>query len=138
MRKPHTQDESRRSHANGSRDPIVGVSPSGEWQPRTGLSSARLCCFGLSILKNLELTIKFYEDCVGSNAAIQLVAKDRRVLNTSLENRLKPRFVECQEAGTTVDTGTVMRIAKCTELSWSNDVMIFQKNQVLKEQLQGR
>jgi hypothetical protein len=86
---------------------------------------------------NLEPTIKFCEDCVGSNAAIQLILKYPSILGSSLENRLKPRLVECQEAGIPVDTGTIQRIAKYTELDWSNS-MIFQKNKLLKEQLQGR
>jgi hypothetical protein len=86
----------------------------------------------------LEPTIKFYEECVGSNAAIQLIAKDPRILGSSLEHRLKPRLVECQEAGIPVDTGTIRRIAKLTELGWSNS-MISQKNKLLKKQLlQGR
>jgi hypothetical protein len=93
---------------------------------------------GCNIATNLEPTIKFYEDCVGSNAAIQLIAKDPRILGSSLEHRLKPRLVECQEAGIPVDTGTVKRIAKLTELGWSNS-MISQKNRHLKKQLlQGR
>jgi hypothetical protein len=53
-----------------------------------------LSLFGYNIDNNLEPTIKFYEDCVGSKAAIQLIAKDPRVLASSLENRLKPRLVQ--------------------------------------------
>jgi hypothetical protein len=88
--------------------------------------------------KNLEPTIKFYEDCVGSNAAIQQIAKNPPILGSSLENQLKPRLVECQEAGIPVDTGSVDRIACHAELKWSNSV-IFQNNQLLlKEQLRGR
>jgi hypothetical protein len=122
------------------------LEPTLSWlQKRLSLNDKSLCfviqrmpsLLGLNIDKNLEPTIKFYEDCVGSNAAIQLIAKDPRILTASLENRLKPRLLECQEAGIPVDTGTMMRIAKYTELSWSNS-MIFQKNNVLKEQLQGR
>jgi hypothetical protein len=59
------------------------------------------------------------------------------MIAASLEKRLKPRLVECQEAGSPVDTGTILRIAKYTELSWSNS-MIFQKNKVLEEQLRGK
>jgi hypothetical protein len=92
---------------------------------------------GCNIATNLEPTIKFFEDCVGSNAAIQLIAKDPRIIAASLENRLKPRLVECQEAGIPVDTGTIRRIAKLTESGWSNS-MIFQKSKVLDEQLRGR
>ncbi len=43
--------------------------------------------------KNLEPTIKFYDDYVGSNAAIQLVVNRPRVfLGSSLESRLAPRL----------------------------------------------
>jgi hypothetical protein len=112
-------------------------------EERLSLNDKSLCfvikrmpaLFTTNIDNNLEPTIKFYEDCVGSNAAIQLIAKDPRILGSSLENRLKPRLLECQEAGIPVDTGTLQRIAKYTELGWSNG-MIFQKNKLLKKQLQ--
>jgi hypothetical protein len=41
---------------------------------------------GHEIDRNLEPAIKFYEDCVGSNAAIQLIAKNPPILGSSLEN----------------------------------------------------
>jgi hypothetical protein len=90
--------------------------------------------FTKNIDKNFEPTNKFYEDCVGLDAAIQLISKSPTILSNSLEKRLKPRLVECQEAGIPIDTGTIQRIAKYTELKWSNS-MIFQKNKLLKEQL---
>jgi hypothetical protein len=107
-------------------------------QERLSLDDESLCelvqklpsLLSYEIDKNLEPTIKFYEDCVGSNAAIQLIASNPRILGSSLENRLKPRLVECQEAGIPVDTGIVDRIACYTELKWSNS-MIFQKNRLL-------
>jgi hypothetical protein len=119
-------------------------------QERLSLDDKCLCelvqkqpsLLGCDIATNLGPTIKFYEDCVGSKAAIQLIVNNPRILNSSLENRLKPRLVECQEAGMPVDTATIMRIAKYTELEWSNS-MIFQKNKLLKdvllkENLRGR
>jgi hypothetical protein len=103
---------------------------------------------GCNIATNLEPTIKFYEECVGSKAAFQLIANDPRILGSSLENRLKPRLVECQEAGVPVDTATMKRIAIYTELMWSNSMIfrknkrnsvIYQKNKLLlKEKLRGR
>ena len=69
--------------------------------------------------------IKFYEDCVGSSSAIQLLANKPCVLGYSLENRLKPRLAECQEAGIPIDNATVQRIACYTVFEWSNS-MIFQ------------
>jgi hypothetical protein len=92
--------------------------------------------FGYDINKNLEPTIKFYEGLIGSKAAIQMIANRPRVLGSSLENRLKPRLVECQKAGIPIDTGTIQRIAAFTELEWSNS-MTFQKNKLLKAQLRG-
>jgi hypothetical protein len=111
-------------------------------QERLSLDDKSLCfviqrqpsLFTKNIDNNLEPTIKFYEDCVGSNAAIQLISKSPTILTNSLEKRLKPRLVECQEAGLPIDTGTIQRIALYTELNWSSS-MIFQKNKQLKEQL---
>jgi hypothetical protein len=85
---------------------------------------------GCNIATNLEPTIKFYEDCVGSKAAIQLISKTPGILTYSLENRLQPRLVECQEAGMPMDAGTIRRIACYTDLRWSSS-MIFQKNKLL-------
>jgi hypothetical protein len=63
---------------------------------------------GCNIATNLEPTIKFFEDCVGSKSAIQCIANNPHLLITySLENRLKPRLVEWQEAGISMDTGTI-------------------------------
>jgi hypothetical protein len=115
-------------------------------QERLSLDDKSLCfviqrmpsLLGCDIGTNLEPTIKFFEDCVGSKAAIQLIAKNPRLLGSSLENRLKPRLVECQEAGIPMDTGTIDRIARYTESKWS-DSMIFRKNKLLlKEKLRGR
>jgi ferric-dicitrate binding protein FerR (iron transport regulator) len=92
---------------------------------------------GCNIATNLEPTIKFFEDCVGSKkVAIQFIANNPHLLTYSLENRLKPRLVECQEAGISIDTGTIQRIAQNTELRWSNS-MTFQKSKLLKEQPRG-
>jgi mTERF domain-containing protein len=107
-------------------------------QERLSLDDKSLCelvkklpsVLGYSINTNLEPTIKLYEDCVGSKAAIQLIANRPRILSSSLENRLIPRLVVCQEAGIPMDTGTIQRIAGYTELEWSNS-MIFQKNKLL-------
>jgi hypothetical protein len=68
-----------------------------------------------------------------------MIAKDPRVLSSSLENRLKPRLAEqAQEVGILIDTGSTMQgIAKMTAFRWSNS-MIFQTNKQLKDQLRGR
>jgi hypothetical protein len=92
---------------------------------------------GLSIEDNLEPSIEFYEDCVGSNAAIEMIAKNPRVLNSSLENRLKPRLAQVQEAGIPLDTGTISRMAKYTAEQWSIS-LAYQKTKLLKQQLQDR
>jgi hypothetical protein len=113
------------------------LEPTLSWlQDRLSLDDKSVCelvqklpsVLGYNIATNLEPTIKFYEDCVGSNAAIQLIANNPRILCSSLEKRLKPRLVECQEAGIQVDIPTIQRIACYAELLWSNS-LIFQKKQ---------
>jgi mTERF domain-containing protein len=84
---------------------------------------------GCNIADNLEPTIKFYEDCVGSNAARNLILKDPRVLGASLEKRLKPRLAEAQEAGIFIDTGILKRMANYTEDLWSKS-LAFQKTKL--------
>ena len=92
---------------------------------------------GYNVEDNLEPTIEFYEDCVGSNAAIQMIAKDPRNLGSSLENRLKPRLAQVQEAGIPLDTGTISRMAKYTGERWSTG-LAYQKTKLLKQQLKDR
>ncbi len=92
---------------------------------------------GYSVEANLEPTIHFYEDCVGSNAAIQIIARDPILLGSSLENRLKPRLAQVQEAGIPLDTGTITRMAKLTEEGWSMS-LAYQKRKLLKQQLKDR
>jgi hypothetical protein len=100
------------------------------------LAQKQPALFGCNIVSNLEPTIKFFEDCVGSKFAIHCIANDPRVTCSSLENRLKPRLVECQEAGILIDTGTVQRIAMHPELQWSNSMIFRKKQLLLEEQLQ--
>jgi hypothetical protein len=89
-----------------------------------------LCC---NIETNLEPTMKFYEDCVGSDAMTAMIATSPSLITFSLEKRLKPRLAVCQEAGIPIDTATVKRIAKYTEDDWSSG-MAFQKRKLLKQQ----
>lgn len=63
-----------------------------------------LCC---NVETNLEPTTKFNEDYDGSDATRTLIANNPSLLGSSLDNRLKPRHVECQEADIPIDTGTV-------------------------------
>jgi hypothetical protein len=93
--------------------------------------------FGCSIETNLEPTIKFYEECVGLDAARTLVANNPRLLGSSLEKRLKPRHAECQDAGIPIAKGVVEPMAVCTEKKWSSS-MAFQNTKPLKEQLLNR
>jgi hypothetical protein len=92
---------------------------------------------GYNVEANLEPTIEFYEDCVGSNAAIEIIARDPLLLGSSLEKRLKPRLAQVQEAGIPLDTGTITRMAKYTDEQWSIG-LAFQKTKLLKQQLQNR
>jgi hypothetical protein len=80
----------------------------------------------MSIEDKLEPTIKFFEDCVGSDAARNLIIKDPVMLSTSLENRLKPRLEDAQEAGVLIDTGILSRMGKYTEERWTKSLN-FQK-----------
>jgi hypothetical protein len=89
---------------------------------------------GYGIASNLEPTLKFYEDCVGSVAARTMIANNPMLFTYSLEQRLKPRLAEAQEAGIHIDTGTLNRIAKMTAEKWSNS-MAFQETKLLKQQL---
>jgi hypothetical protein len=92
---------------------------------------------GYNVEGNLEPTIEFYEDCVGSNAAIPTIAMDPILLGYSLENRLKPRLAQVQEAGIPLDTGTISRMAKYTGERWSTG-LAYQKTKLLKQQLKDR
>ena len=87
-----------------------------------------LLCYNIET--NLKPTIKFYEECVGSDAARTLIATSPALLGYSLEKRLMPRLAECQEAGIPIDTGTVQRMAKHTEEKWSISVG-FQKDKMI-------
>ncbi len=93
--------------------------------------------FSYNIEGNLEPTIKFYEDCVGSKAAIQMIAKNPICLMYSLENRLKPRLAQVLEAGIPLDTRTMTRMATNTEERWSIS-LAYQKTKLLKQQLKDR
>jgi hypothetical protein len=86
-------------------------------------ASVIICC---NIENNLEPAIKFYEECVGLDAARTLVTNSPTLLTRSLEKRLKPRLAECQEAGVPIDAGTLQRIAKMTTGKWSSS-MAFQR-----------
>jgi hypothetical protein len=66
-----------------------------------------------------------------------MFAKDPSLLGYSLENRLKPRLAQVQEAGIPLDTGTITRMAKNTEDRWSRS-LAYQKTNLLKQQLQDR
>jgi hypothetical protein len=66
------------------------------------------------------------------DAARTRIAKSPRLLDFSLEKRLKPRLAECQKADVPIATGTVQLIAKRTEDEWSSSVA-FQKTKLLKQ-----
>jgi hypothetical protein len=66
-----------------------------------------------------------------------MIAKNPRVLCSSLENRLKPRLAQVQEAGIPLDTGTISRMAQYPVDGWSKS-LAYQKTKLLKQQLQDR
>jgi hypothetical protein len=53
----------------------------------------------------------------------------------SLENWLKPRLAQVQEAGIPLNTGTISRMAKYIEERWFIS-LAYQKTKLLKQQLQ--
>jgi ferric-dicitrate binding protein FerR (iron transport regulator) len=89
---------------------------------------------GCNIDTNLEPSVNFYEDCVGSTAAIRFIVNNPAVLGYSLEKRLKPRLAAAQEAGIPINTGTLSRIAMITAENWSIS-MDFQEDKLLKAKL---
>jgi hypothetical protein len=89
------------------------------------------------VVLRLEPTMKFYEECVGLDAARSLIANNARLLGSSLEKLLKPRLAECQEAGIPIDKGAVERMSMLTEKKWSTS-MAFQNTKLLKQQLLNR
>jgi hypothetical protein len=122
------------------------LEPKLSWlQERLELDCKSLCSviqllpslLGMGIETNIDPTIEFYEDCVGSNAAIQMIAKNPRILGSSLEKRLKPRLAQVQEAVIPLDTATITRMAQYTEKQWSIG-LAYQKTKLLKQQLQDR
>jgi hypothetical protein len=92
---------------------------------------------GCNVETNPEPTMKFYEECVGLDAARTLIAYNPSLLSRSLDKRLKPRLAECQEAGVSIDTGTLGRTAMCTGEKWLSS-MAFQNAKLLKQQLLNR
>jgi hypothetical protein len=89
---------------------------------------------GCNVETNVEPAIKFYEDCVGSDATRTMIANiPSLLLCCSLEKRLKPRLAERQKAGIPIDAGTLQRTAMMTTEKWSSS-MAFQKTKLFKEQ----
>jgi hypothetical protein len=98
-----------------------------DWfQERLGLNDTELsqlvCRFphvlGMSIKENLEPTLIFYEGRLGVNAARTVILNNPRLLSASLENRLKPRLADAQQAGIATDAGTLTRMAQNTDDVW--------------------
>ena len=85
----------------------------------------------MNIARNLEPTITFYEECVGWDATRTMIVRYPKMVSYILENRLKPRVAEGQEAGIPIDTATLLRMGKNTDEKWSNSLSS-QKRKLLK------
>jgi len=77
-------------------------------------------------------SVTFYEEFVGLDATKTMAAKCPNMLSYSLENRLKARLAQCQEAGIPFDAATLLRMGQYTEDMWSNS-LAFQKRKLLKQ-----
>jgi hypothetical protein len=86
---------------------------------------------------NMEPTVRFYEECVGVDAARMHLANYPSLCGASVEHRLQPRLAELLAAGNPMDTGTISLMAKTADNQWANS-MSFQKTILLKEQLLDR
>lgn len=49
----------------------------------------------------------------------------------SLENKLKPRLKQAQEAGIVIDRGCIQRMGKYNDTQWATSIA-YQKKQLLK------
>jgi hypothetical protein len=78
----------------------------------------------------LEPKIDFFECLIGVDEVTGLLIKDPSFLSRSLEKRLKPRLAEVREAGIPIDSGTLSRMAKCTQDGWSAS-MAYQEKRLL-------
>ena len=65
-----------------------------------------------------------------------MIATSPALLGSSIENRLKPRVVDCQEAGVPIDAGTVQRVAECAEDQWLDGLAKLLKQQQQQQQQQ--
>ena len=81
---------------------------------------------GFNTSSNLGPTIDFYINSIESDeqwpVIIDLLARNPRLLGSSLEKRLKPRLAEAQEAGLTIDAKCLQRMAKYTEDRWTTSL----------------
>ena len=78
---------------------------------------------GFNVDANLKPTLDFYIDALGDEEeALRLVVPDPSLFTYSLKNRLTPRLEEAQDAGMTIDSACLRRIAKYTNDRWNTEM----------------
>ena len=79
---------------------------------------------GCNIDTNLKPTLEFYIDALENETlALSMVINDPSLFGYSLNNRLKPRLEEAREAGSTIDSALLRRIAKKTKDQWNASIL---------------
>ena len=78
---------------------------------------------GFNIDTNLKPTLDFYINALGDEEeALCMVVRDPSLFGYSLKNRLNPRLEEAQDAGMTIDSGCLRRIAQYTNDRWNTEM----------------
>ena len=108
---------------------VGSIEPKINWlQQRLNLNNATAsimiqkfpALLGYSIDANLRPTLNFYVDALGvEEEVLDMLSLDPSLFGYSLKNRLKPRLEEAQDAGVTIDSGCLKRIAKYTTKQWN-------------------
>ena len=72
---------------------------------------------------NLKPTLDFYINALGNEEeALCMFVPDPSLFTYSLKNRLTPRLEEAQDAGMTIDSACLRRIAKYTNDRWNTEM----------------
>ena len=79
--------------------------------------------FGYNIPNNLEPTLDFYINALGSKSdAISYVKQKHKSFSYSLEKRLKPRLKQTQAVGMVVDAKLMYLINSYTNEQWDKKI----------------
>ena len=89
--------------------------------------------FDFSITRNLEPTLEFFKECIGTEQAVKFVLKYPKTLSYGLETRLKPRLKQVKELGIELDEGCLQRMCQNTNSTWSISLAYQQKRLASKQ-----